>query len=59
MVHSCGKQDCGVLTMGVFCVQHEHQETPVMRRRLHRLGKVTAVIAVTAMGAVVRTRLLR
>jgi len=45
--------------MGAFCVQHEQQETPVMRRRLHQLGTVTAVIAVTAMGAVIRTRLLR
>jgi hypothetical protein len=45
--------------MGEFCIQHEHRETPVMRRRLHQLGKVTAVIAATAMGAVVRTRLLR
>jgi hypothetical protein len=59
MVHSCGEQDCGVLTMGEFCVEHEQRETPVIRRRLHQLGKVTAVIAVTAMGAVIRTRMLR
>ena len=26
MVHECGRKDCGVLTMGELCLDHERDE---------------------------------
>lgn len=60
MVHSCGRQDCGVLTMGEFCIHHEQQhDEPLARRRLHHLATAAAVVAVATAGALIRIRIVR
>jgi hypothetical protein len=52
MVHPCSWQDCGLLTMGEFCIDHEQRRPLTRRRRLQQLASVTAVVAVASIGAV-------
>jgi hypothetical protein len=55
MVHPCGRQDCGVLTMGEFCVDHERRpDAP--GRRLQRVITASALAAVALVGAAIQLR---
>ena len=59
MVHPCASPGCEMLTMGDLCVDHERQRAEHIRARLPRLVGATAVVLAAAVGAVLRTRLLR
>jgi hypothetical protein len=64
IVHSCTWQGCGVLTMGEYCIEHEHQDqlrvvAPARRSALDRFGKAAAVVAVAVAAGLVRMRVLR
>jgi hypothetical protein len=62
IVHSCNWQDCGVLTMGEYCIEHEHQHrlsAPAPRNALDRFGTAAAVVAVAIAAGLVRMRVLR
>jgi len=59
MVHPCACPGCEMLTMGELCVEHERQRDSRTRDRLRRVAAAGAVVAAAALGAVVRTRLVR
>jgi len=59
MVHSCSWRDCGSLTMGEFCVEHEQRQKQLKDRRLQRLSSAAAVALVAMVGAVVTRGYLR
>jgi len=59
MVHPCTRPGCEMLTMGELCVEHERQRDSRARERLRRVLAAGAVVAAAALGAAVRTRLVR
>jgi hypothetical protein len=59
MVHACAHPGCEMLTMGELCVDHEREHGTRGGARLPRVVTATALVLAAALGAVVRTRLLR
>ena len=55
MVHPCGHQDCAVLTMGEFCVDHE-QRPDARGHRLQRVITASALAAAALVGAAIQLR---
>jgi hypothetical protein len=59
MVHACAAEDCNVLTMGRFCVEHEQQELTSHRRSPARFATAFVLIAAGVAGATLRVRFMR
>ncbi len=63
-VHPCTRSDCETLTMGEFCLEHEHQDAAGLRLRgrvllLPRLAAVGVLVAAAIVGALIRPHLPR
>ena len=52
MVKPCSRRDCSVLTMGRYCIEHDHQQH--RRRRWMGIAAVT-LLAGTIGGVVLRS----
>lgn len=59
MIHACARQDCNVLTMGLFCLEHEQERSPTERSGPARVTAALALFAAGVVGAALRARLVR
>jgi hypothetical protein len=59
MVHACARDDCHVLTMGRFCLEHEPPRKRTHRTAVARLAAASALLAAGAAGATLRAHLGR
>jgi hypothetical protein len=58
MVHACAREDCNVMTMGRFCLEHEREE-PRHRASIARFATAFVLIAAGVAGATLRARVMR
>jgi hypothetical protein len=58
MVHACAAEDCNVLTMGRFCLEHE-QQPPSHGASLARFATAFVLVAAGVAGATLRVRFMR
>lgn len=54
VVHECSARGCSTLTMGRYCIEHEH---PVLRPRRLAAAVLAAAIAGAVAAFLARTRL--
>jgi hypothetical protein len=58
IVHACAREDCEVLTMGDFCLEHERALEPRRKREhrptLARVAQASALVAAGIVGASLR-----
>ncbi len=59
MVHACGAEDCNVLTMGRFCLEHEQRQLPSRGPSLARFATAFVLVAAGVAGATLRARFMR
>jgi hypothetical protein len=52
MVHACARQDCGQLTMGGFCVDHEERREDFQPEPRHATTPVARAVIDAAPGSV-------
>jgi hypothetical protein len=56
LVHPCSKDGCELLTMGKFCIEHEHDPRFAWNRvSLGRVAAASALIAIGGAAATLRT----
>lgn len=59
MVHACAREDCNVMTMGRFCLEHEQEREPRRRASVARFATAFVLVAAGVAGATLRARVMR
>jgi hypothetical protein len=59
MVHACAREDCNVLTMGRFCLEHEQEAALSPRPPVARFAAAFVLVAAGVAGATLRAYFMR